>query len=337
MKSINIRNFNLHDLPAVLALYRREMAGRKPRYSRILDADRLYRQYFQHPEYRAEGLFVAEVAGEIVGFAFGALRLYKIVSDDELPGVFVSLLLVDAAYRRRGIGTRLLEMVADFGRRHGKTLLSAHANPMNPLAFWPGVNREWADVVGFLHAHGFTAERTEVSMEQSVDAFEFSQYATQRRRELAGDGFTILPYTAEFHDALLQASGTPFWHLDLASKIERVAHPFIETAFIDLDIANIYGPADVTLALRGGELAGFVALCRNPGEAISYLGPIRIIDAFEGIGLGSVMLQTALAAERERGISLVDLWCSQENANHFYSRNGFIQRDVWDLYERQLQ
>jgi GNAT superfamily N-acetyltransferase len=336
MPAYSIRLFRRDDVPAVAELYNRAMAPKKPRYGRTLNTGRLVRQYFGHPEFREDGLFVAESAGRLIGFVFGAVRLQRITPDDALPGVFVSLLLVDEQHRRQGIGTALLERVAAFGRRHGKTLISAHANPMNPLAFWPGVNRAWDDAVGFVRAHGFRADHCEVSMDQSLDAFALSDYVARRRRELEVDGLRIIRYEPRFRDALLAAAGTPFWHLDLSSKVDRLTHPFIETAFLELDRDNIYGPQDVALAVRGDELAGFVALCRNPGETTAYLGPIRIVDRFQKSGLGSVMIQTALAWERERGIRLVDLWCSQENADQYYSRNGFIQRDAWDLYERAL-
>ncbi len=337
MHNIDIRPFRRADLPEVLALYARAMAPKAPRYCRTIRAEQLERQYFAHPEFREEGLFVAEYGGKLVGFIFGALRMAPITPDDELPGVFACLLLVDEPHRRQGIATALLERVAEFGRRHGKTLLSAHANPMNPLAFWPGINRAWDDVVGFVRAHGFTAVHCEVSMEQRLDDFALTDYAAVKAEELAAEGFRFIPYEPRFHDALLAVAGSPFWHLDLQSKIDPLPHPFIETAFLDLDIAHIYGPEDVTLAVRGeDELAGFVALCRNPGEAVAYLGPIRTVIPYGSHGLGSVMIQTALLRERARGIRLIDLWCSQENAARYYSYNGFTQRDSWDLYEREL-
>jgi len=336
MPVYSIRLFRRSDIPAVAALYDRVMALRNPRYGRTLNTERLVRQYFSHPEFREEGLSVAEVAGGVIGFVFGALRLQPVKPDDALPGVFVCMLLVDESYRRQGIATALLERVADFGRRHDKTLISAHANPMNPLAFWPGVNRLWDDAVGFLRAREFRADHCNVSMDQRIDAFELSDYAARRRGQLEADGLRIIRYESRFREALLAAAGTPFWHLDLASKIDRQVHPFIETAFLELDREHIYGPQDVTLAVHGNELAGFVVLCRNPRETTAYLGPIRIVDRSQKTGLGSVMIQTALAWERERGIRLVDLWCSQENADEFYFRNGFVKRDVWDLYERAL-
>jgi GNAT superfamily N-acetyltransferase len=337
MSKIEILQFTRSHLPEVLALYERAMGPRAPRYCGTIRSEQLERQYFRHPEFREEGLFVAKSGDEVAGFIFGALRLHPITPDDALPGAFVCMILVDERFRRRGIGSQLLERVAEFGRRHGKTRLSASSDPMNPLAFWPGVNRAWHDICGFLRAHGFSSNHAEVSMDQRLDHFTLPEFARLKSAQLRVEGFGIIPYEARFHDPLLAAAGTPFWHLDLRSKIDRTPHPFIETAFLDLDGANIYNPAEVLLAVRNGdELAGFVVLCRNPGEPISYLGPIRIVDDYRGSGLGSVMIQEALLRERQRGVKMVDLWCSESNAARYYSRNGFIRHDVWDLYERSL-
>lgn len=337
MPESTIRQFHRTDLPEVIALYERVMTPLAPRYSRTLSREQLERQYFGHTEFREECLFVAESAGELVGFSFGALRLHPITPEDTLPGVFVCMLLVDERYRRQGIGTELMERLAQVGLRNGKTLLSAHSNPMNPLAFWPGVNRAWTDAVAFLEARGFCAKYYEVSMDQCIENFVLSDYVLQQRETMTAQGFRVIPYEPRFHDSLLAIAGWPFWHIDLLSKIEVIDHPFIETAFLDVDMAHIYGPDDITLVVRGeDELVGFVVLCRNPGETISYLGPIRIIEKYKGCGLGSVMIQMALLRERERGIHTVDLWCSPENAAGYYGRNGFVQRDVWDSYERAL-
>ena len=336
MRDVGTRSFRQGDLPAAADLYDRVLAPMRPRYSWPLSVQRFQRQYLGHPEFREDGLFVAEKGGRIVGFAFGALRMDPITPEDTLPGVFVSLLLVDEPERRRGIGTALLERVAEFGGQHGKTLLSAHANPMSPLALWPGVNRNWADAVAFLRHHGFVAEHTEVSMEQKISGFAFSEYVRNRQERFSQGGFRVVRYQPRWRDALLALSGSPFWHLDLLSKIERLEHPFIETAFLNLALDSIYGPEDVTLLVRGDELAGFVVLCRNPGEKISYLGPIRVAEKYQHGGLGSWMIQQALLWERLRGVEAVDLWCSQDNARRFYAHNGFVQCETWDLYERPL-
>ncbi|MEI7834433.1 MAG: GNAT family N-acetyltransferase [bacterium] len=331
-----IRPFALADLPAVVALYGRVLSPLKPRYCWPLNVERLQRQYFGHPEFRMGGLFIAVADGAIVGFAFGAVRTQPITPEDELAGVSLSLILVDEAYRRRGIGSALLEKVAEFGRAYGKDMFSAHACMGNPVAFWPGVNRSWVEIVAFLRAHKFTTTHCEVSMDQHIADFHFTDYVASRHITLLAEGYRFIPYEDSYHDALLRAAGNPSWHLDLQSKIDRLPNPFIETAFLNLDRDNIYGPQEITLAVHDGVLIGFVALCRNPGEEIAYLGPIRITEALNHVGLGSVMIQTAIQREQQRGTKIIDLWCSENNAQRFYTHNGFLQHDVWDMYERVL-
>ncbi len=332
----DIRPFTLADLPAVVALYGRVLAPYSPRYSWPLNVERLQRQYFGHPEFRLGGLFVAVAGGDIIGFAFGAVRTQQLTPDDELAGISLSLIIVDEAQRRQGIGSALLEKVAEFGRGYGKVMFAAHACMGNPLAFWPGVNRSWDAAVGFLRAHHFTTTHAEVSMEQHIADFHFTEYAEARRKVFQAEGYSFIPYQDSYHDALLRAAGNPSWHLDLQSKIDRLPHPFIETAFLNLDRDNIYGPQEITLAVHDNVLVGFVAMCRNPGEEIAYLGPIRITDALNHNGLGSVMIQTAILREQARGTKIIDLWCSENNAQRFYVYNGFIQHDIWDMWEGRV-
>jgi GNAT superfamily N-acetyltransferase len=48
--------------------------------------------------------------------------------------VFVNALAVQAAYRRRGVGTRLLEAVEGWGRQQGATLISLDTFIDSPLS-----------------------------------------------------------------------------------------------------------------------------------------------------------------------------------------------------------
>lgn len=331
-----IRQFQPADLPAVVELYGRAMGPLQPRYSWPLNVERLERMYFGNPEYRPEGLFVAEEAGRVIGFVFSSVRTQQLTPEDELTGVTLNLILVDDAYRRQGIGTALLEKVAEFGRAFGKEVIAAHSCMGSQFCFWPGVNRSWSAAVGFLRARGFTTSHTEVSMEQHIADFHFTDYAEERRKVFSAEGYRFIPYEESYFDALLRAAGNHCWYRDLQSKIARMPYPFIEIAFLNLDRDSIYGPQEITLVVHEGVLIGFVAMCRNPGEDIAYLGPIRITDALNHNGLGSVMIQTAIQREKQRGTKIIDLWCSENNAQRFYTYNGFIQHDIWDLYERVL-
>jgi GNAT superfamily N-acetyltransferase len=129
-----------------------------------------------------------------------------------------------------------------------------------------------------------------------------------------------------------------YWHYDCLSKVKRIEFPFLETAFMSLRRENIYGPGDVIIAHKDGRVDAYVVMARNPGDGISYLGPMWTHPDVRGKGAGSVVLQEALRREKEiHGVKVVDLWCSEHNANNFYARNGFRIHTRWREYETALR
>jgi GNAT superfamily N-acetyltransferase len=83
---------------------------------------------------------VAEIAGRVVGDINARLdrpitdAARQLVREVGQVRVFVNALGVQAAYRRRGVGTRLLEAVEGWGRQQGATLISLDTFVASPLS-----------------------------------------------------------------------------------------------------------------------------------------------------------------------------------------------------------
>jgi GNAT superfamily N-acetyltransferase len=83
---------------------------------------------------------VAEVDGQAVGDIHARLDRpmpdagRQLVQEVGQLRVFVNALAVQAAYRRRGVGTRLLEAVEGWGRQQGATLISLDTFIDSPLS-----------------------------------------------------------------------------------------------------------------------------------------------------------------------------------------------------------
>jgi GNAT superfamily N-acetyltransferase len=83
---------------------------------------------------------VAEVDGQAVGDIHARLDRpmtdvgRQLVREVGQLRVFVNALAVQAAYRRRGVGTRLLEAVEGWGRQQGATLISLDTFIDSPLS-----------------------------------------------------------------------------------------------------------------------------------------------------------------------------------------------------------
>ncbi|MEM3566469.1 MAG: GNAT family N-acetyltransferase [Candidatus Bathyarchaeia archaeon] len=102
-----IRMAELPDLPKILELIKK---NREP-----LNEDLGAIFNFESPNEKCR-FFVAEESGEIVGFS--RVHFYR-----WNKSAYVISLLVDAGYRRRGIGSLLLKAMEDFARENGARVL----------------------------------------------------------------------------------------------------------------------------------------------------------------------------------------------------------------------
>lgn len=124
------------------------------------------------------------------------------------------------------------------------------------------------------------------------------------------EGVTLRPACAEdwiacarIHDDWI--SKTP-WMPRLRTRAE------IEKSFPN----NVLRHLAVTVAERGGEVVGFLALDAGEGEIVSFFVAER------GEGIGSALLDKA-----KRGREALWLWTFQANegARRFYARQGFSE------------
>jgi ribosomal protein S18 acetylase RimI-like enzyme len=100
----------------------RQLDPGKPEGSTIADAY-LNRMLARCREWDGR-VFVAEVAGQVAGFVCVWARVQPDEPDDDpTQYAYVSDLVVGGAYRRRGIGSRLLSAAEDYARMRGAASL----------------------------------------------------------------------------------------------------------------------------------------------------------------------------------------------------------------------
>src|SRR5690606_20222928 len=103
-------------------------------FARLSGCDTLERYVFSKPYFDREGLILAEVDGKVVGmghFGFGCDETFSHL--DRTHGT-ACMLLVHHAYRRRGIGSKLLELGQAYLRERGTVYQYAGSlHPINPF------------------------------------------------------------------------------------------------------------------------------------------------------------------------------------------------------------
>ena len=229
----------------------------------------------------AEVALVATEAGgaahgqeEVVGLAVGA----RWPVADGMRGS-VRLLAVDPAHRRRGLGTALLDAVAEALGQRGATVLRLGEGA--PVYLTPGIDLREAAGLAFADARGFAPIGEAVHLGVALGPLDTDTEADGAR--LAEAGVTVRRATPSDHAPLarLLDAAWPAWH-------PEVAHA----------LAN--DPPSVHLAVRGADVLGFAAHSSSHA-GMPWFGPMGTAPAARGLGVGAVLLRHCLADLREAG------------------------------------
>jgi mycothiol synthase len=102
--------------------------------------------------------------------------------------------------------------------------------------------------------------------------------------------------------------------------------------------AHDFDPTLSRVVIEGEEIVGFLLAGRRPKDRVAYVHILAIAPERQNRGLGTSMLQSALAAFAEAGLREVRLGVASYNprALHVYERLGMIERFRYDVYERPV-
>ncbi len=335
------------DLHGVVNLYNSVFGPLRPFYSWPITVERFRDKVLEHWEFRKEGLWLAFDRDKLVGFILANFRSLSLTELDEQnperKPAFVSVIAVDPHYRRRGIGRALCEKAATFARDNGRTSLLVSTNPMAPMAFCIGVQEDWHEAHRFLSCVGFSFTGLDQNMVRSIVEYEPDESTKKRIAELDAEGCECRSYEERDYPALVkllsEGSKWPYWDLDLLSKVGKwtKTRPFMETCFLDCSTEDIYGPDEIGVVMKAGEMLSFCVQTLSPRKKMAYLGPMLTSPRARNQGLGTVSLQISLRQAARKGAVLCDLWTGFDaHRTHFYQKSGFEHVMKWFMYEMKL-
>jgi len=279
------------------------------------------RKVLLDPAFECEGAPVALVGGRPVGFglAVAPWKSAEDVSDQSRAG-FITLLAVLPEYRRRGIGSSLLERCEAYLRQAGAR--ECRISPYPRGYFAPGVDmRAYAQGVEFLLRRGYEIVSRPVSMACDLTRFVEPAWLEGRHAELAAEGFTLEAYWPERIPALMH-----FLRREFAEDWLRFAQSAIE------DIERGESPERVFMACLGEDVVGFSHYQRE------RFGPIGVAEEYRGRGLGHMLMAATLRAMRREGYQTAwFLWSDDRTADRLYRHAGFHVRRRFAVMRKVLQ
>lgn len=333
------------DLLAVVNLYNDAFAPLRPIYSWPMSVERFRDRVLEHEEYRREGFWVATEGQRLVGFVLANTRLTPLNDLDAValktPHAFISVVAVQARWRRQGIGTALCRKAEEFARGHHCVDITAGCNPSAPMAFFIALQSNWLEAQTFLNACGFDMGEVDQSMVRSILGFSPDEATAARIAQLRSEGYECRPYEQRDYPGLLGMlkGGWPYWDLDMLSKAGKWTRtrPFMETCFMDCSTEEIPGPDEIAVVVKDGKMLSFCAQTISRSKQVAYLGPMLTVPEARNLGLGTVSLQVSLEIAARKGAILCDLWTgSDAHRTRFYGKSGFRAVMRWPSFVRKL-
>ncbi|GAC1316236.1 MAG: hypothetical protein NVSMB12_12790 [Acidimicrobiales bacterium] len=211
-------------------------------------------------------------------------------------GSFVRLLAVDPAWRRRGIGSALLQAAEGDARSRGHNRLTIGADA--PFFLWPGVPAATTSLLCLLEHHHYA--RAETNFDMTIDLADAAPPP-------AGPHLTKTRDRDEV-DRWLSAHW-PNWRME---------------ALRALDKGNLVIERDAD---------GISAFCAFEVNRRGFLGPVAVRPDLLGRGAGQAVLEAALHELHRRGRSHVDVvWVGPISP---YVRVGARVSTVYFVYRKQ--
>ena len=339
-----IRQFSDSDTEGVVRLYNDVFAPLRPFHSWPISVERLRDKVLGCWEFDREGFWLACSGRRLIGFVLASCRTRAITENDSDPNqtAHVSAVAVDPRYRRRGIGRALCAKADEFARARGARAIAAFSNPMAPMAFFIGVEQTWTGAHAFLNAIGYDQKDSSQNLVQPLAGFELSAEAAAKIRQLQSQGYECRTCEERDFPSLerMLAGAWPFWQLDVLSKIGRWTRtrPFIETCFLDCSTDEIYGPDEIGIVAKDGEVLSYCVQTIGREKRRAYAGPVFTREDARCLGLGLVAVQLSLKRAAEKGAVLADVWTGTDaHRSHFYRKCGYQPMLRWLRFEKTLQ
>lgn len=300
----SIRTFQTGDGPEIARAWTESAPGDGISYERFRDLILLDRNF------DAEGLFLAEDQGRIVGAVYAVRRQIAVDADDLEPtSGWIPFFFVVPSARRAGIATALMTEARSWLRGHGVEKM--YFSSYTPNYFLPGLDAErYPEADTFLRSMGFETQYTSVAMDRTLNDYRMPDDIRARIEQLRAEGWTFFSPSGD----------------DLVDLIE---------------IAKTFNP-DWSRGIREGVLGGQslerIMACRNPDgvmlgwamhgtyeNVLERFGPFGVLPESRGTGLGKILLHLTLERMRALGAhSAWFLWTEETSAaGHLYLNTGF--------------
>jgi len=326
---MEIRNFRKDDVPLILDFYKMEDMLPADSYKvHPFSTDEFNRMILEvgpfGETFDSKGFFLAFEGGTLVGVARALVNTQFVEALKEKVGSIAPEwpwspigLSVHPSYRRKGIGSMLLNKCMEYLRVQGMEW--AHTS----------TDKNCISRRNFLLKHGFKVWGYRYTFMQR-------DLSEPIPRPILPKGYAFKEFTIGQEEELIECSNEIF-------KDEWLYRPRSVTGFVNYyEKHPDFDPSGLFSIVYKGEFVGFVWNLTQ-SQYSSYLGSKTAILEVLGVrkehrrkGLGTALTLNSLIWLREKGMDYCDLGTHSIAALDMYKKCGFKIRSEWILLRRQI-
>ena len=256
----------------------------------------------------------------LVGFLLGIKRVYPYLDRGLEPDrAWISILIVDPKFQRKGIGTALVKEIEE--RFIDKGVKRINIASYSPGYFFPGVDvAAYKESLEFFRKVGYMDLGEAVSMERSLFNHVLTDEFFERKKRAEELGFRFMPFTYDRSFDLIEFLGTNFgggWKYNaLTAMRNKLAE---DTIWIAIDSKN--------------KIVGF---CMRKMDGNDHrFGPFGVLDTLRSHGLGFILFELMMNDMKQRHLyHLYFLWTGGAGMR-FYLRHGVHVYRTYRLFEKK--
>ena len=277
--------------------------------------------------------------GKFGGFIHAAAKTSFLPGEtEENTPLYLTLLLVDAQYRRQGIGEALLAAVKALGEDIGKTsLVVSGDNPVHLAWLIPGANGHdhnnapGVDENGmgykFLMDRGFKDDFHEISMYLDLSNYVWDKKLDDMIEKLAAEGIRVGRWEiglGEDYNGMCDRVGSEYWRNVLKCEIAawHKGQPN-EDPELWPDGVKPAGPRPLLTATAGDQIIGFTGPVDLQKSGRGWFTGICADPNYGGKGIGSILFNLLMREFVDEGAKFCSLFTGLDNhAQKIYARAG---------------
>lgn len=259
--------------------------------------------------------------GALRGFVLGLVARRMPLGDADPEGIrsWITALGVDPEADLPATAPVLLQEVETRFRKMGKK--ECYISTYPPGYFTPGIDRKaYAPLLAFLQSKGYAEVKQALSMDASIVLFQVPEKTRQIEQRLRQEGIEIRVYRP----------GDLLRFLDFLEKTMPTDWVRVERTNLKKIPTGGFSEQQITVVKKGDEIIGY---CQFEG---SHFGPFGVSDAYQGQGIGTVLLGRTL--ERMRTMGYHDAWVmwTDDLAAKVYGKFGFTETRRFSILRKDL-